>query len=148
MGCAEPAWLGEREVLRLKPMVIERWHKLIASHDPSGLDDLLADDATFHSPIVHTPQVGKALTAMYLGAAMQILDNGSFHYVNEWYAERSAVLEFEAVVEGITIQGVDMLHWNAADRIVRFKVMVRPLKAINLLHQLMARALQAGAPAR
>jgi len=132
----------------VKPLAIERWHQLIASHDPSGLDDLLAEEATFHSPIVHTPQVGRALTGMYLRAAMQILDNGSFRYVNQWYAERSAVLEFEAVVEGITIQGVDILHWNAADRIVLFKVMVRPLKAINLLHQLMARALQAVAPMR
>ena len=135
-------------MLRLKPLLIERWHRLIDSHDASGLDGLLADEATFHSPILHTPQVGKALTGMYLRAAMQILDNGSFRYVNEWYAERSAVLEFEAVVEGITIQGVDILHWNAADQIVRFKVIVRPLKAINLLHQLMARALQAAAPVR
>ena len=132
----------------MKPLLIQRWHELVASHDSSGLDDLLADEATFHSPIVHTPQVGKALTSGYLRAAKQILDNGSFHYVNEWYAERSAVLEFEAVVEGITIQGVDMIHWNAADRIVLFKVMVRPLKAINLLHQLMARALEAAAPVR
>jgi len=132
----------------VKPLLIERWHELIASHDSSRLDDLLADEATFHSPIVHTPQVGKALTSGYLRAAMQLLDNGNFRYVNEWYAERSAVLEFEAVVEGITVQGVDILHWNAEDRIVRFKVMVRPLKAINLLHQLMARALEAAAPVR
>ena len=127
--------------------MIERWHELVANHDASGLDALLAEDASFLSPIVHTPQVGKALTAGYLRAAMQILDNPSFRYVGEWYSERSAVLEFETVVEGITIQGVDILHWNAEDRIVRFKVMVRPLKAINLLHQMMAKALQAAAPA-
>ena len=131
----------------MKPRVIERWHRVVASPDASGLDALLADDATFLSPIVHAPQVGKALTAGYLRAAMQILDNGSFRYVNEWYGERSAVLEFETVIDGITIQGVDIIHWNAEDRIVRFKVMVRPLKAINLLHQQMARALQAAAPA-
>jgi hypothetical protein len=126
-------------------VVIERWHRVVASRDGSGLDALLADDATFESPVVYAPQVGRALTAGYLRAAKQILDNGSFRYVNEWYAERSAVLEFETVIDGITIQGVDILHWNAEDRIVRFKVMVRPLKAINLLHQLMARALQAAA---
>ena len=130
------------------PLVIERWHALVASHDSNELDDLLADEATFHSPIVHTPQVGRALTGMYLRAAKQTLGNDSFRYVNEWYAERSAVLEFEVVVDGITIQGVDIIHWNAADRIVRFKVMVRPLKAINLLHQLMARTLEAAAPLR
>lgn len=131
----------------MQPLVIERWHRVVASHAASGLDALLADDATFLSPIVHAPQVGKALTAGYLRAAMQILDNASFRYVNEWYGERSAVLEFETVIDGITIQGVDIIHWNAEDRIVRFKVMVRPLKAINLLHQLMARALQSAAPA-
>ncbi len=131
----------------MKPLVIERWHRVVASHDASGLDALLADDATFLSPIVHAPQVGRALTAGYLRAAKQILDNGNFRYVNEWYGERSAVLEFETVIDGITIQGVDIIHWNAEDRIVRFKVMVRPLKAINLLHQLMGRALQAAAPA-
>lgn len=131
----------------MKPLVIERWHALVKSRDARGLDALLAEDATFHSPIVHTPQVGKALTRGYLLAAMEVLLSGSFRYVNEWYAERSAVLEFEAVVDGITIQGVDIIHWNAEDRIVRFKVMVRPLKAINLLHQAMARALAAAAPA-
>ncbi len=130
----------------MRPLLIERWHQLIASRDPSGLDELLAEDVTFSSPIVHTPQVGKALTRGYLLAAMEVLLSGSFRYVNEWVAEQSAVLEFEAVVDGITIQGVDIIHWNAADRIVRFKVMVRPLKAINLLHQSMARALQAAAP--
>ena len=130
----------------MKPLLIERWHQLVESRDPSGLDALLADDATFFSPIVHTPQVGRALTRGYLLAAMEILLSGSFRYVNEWYAEQSAVLEFEAVVDGITIQGVDIIHWNADDRIVRFKVMVRPLKAVNLLHQSMARALEAAAP--
>ena len=131
----------------MQPRVIERWHRVVESRDASGLDALLADDATFLSPIVHAPQVGRALTAGDLRAAKQILDNGSFRYVNEWYGERSAVLEFETVIDGITIQGVDIIHWNAEDRIVRFKVMVRPLKAINLLHQLMARELQAAAPA-
>lgn len=126
----------------MRPLLIERWHQLIASRDPSGLDELLAEDVTFSSPIVHTPQVGKALTRGYLLAAMEVLLSGSFRYVNEWVAEQSAVLEFEAVVDGITIQGVDIIHWNAADRIVRFKVMVRPLKAVNKLHELMGRMLQ------
>ena len=126
----------------MKPALIERWHRLVASHSTRGLDDLLADDVTFESPIVFTPQKGKALTHAYLEAALHVLDNPSFRYVNEWYAERSAVLEFETVVDGITIQGVDLIHWNAADRIVRFKVMLRGIKGINLLHQTMARQLE------
>jgi hypothetical protein len=131
----------------VKPKAIESWHRLIASRESSGLDALLADDVVFESPIVFKPQVGKALAGGYLRAAQRTLDNGSFRYVNEWYAERSAVLEFATVIDGITIEGVDIIHWNAEDRIVRFKVMVRPLKAINLLHQAMARALEAAAPA-
>lgn len=130
----------------MKPKLIERWHRLVASHDPSGLDDLLADEVVFESPIVYKPQLGRALANAYLRAALSVLDNGSFRYVNEWYAERSAVLEFETVIDGVTIQGVDLIHWNAEDRIVRFKVMLRGLKAINLLHQTMGRALGAAAP--
>ena len=130
----------------MKPKLIERWHRLVASRNPAGLDELLADDVVFESPIVYTPQPGKALARQYLLAALVVLDNDHFRYVNEWYAERSAVLEFETVVDGVTVQGVDLIHWNAADRIVRFKVMIRPLKAINLLHQVMARQLQAAAP--
>ncbi len=131
----------------MKPKTIERWHRVIECRESSALDALLADDVVFESPIVFKPQVGKALAGAYLRAAQQTLDNGSFRYVNEWYAERSAVLEFVTVIDGITIEGVDIIHWNAEDRIVHFKVMVRPLKAINLLHQAMARALEAAAPA-
>ena len=126
----------------MRPAIIERWHQLVATGDTSGVDDLLADEATFQSPIVHTPQVGKAITSAYLQAAAQLLNNGHFVYVNEWYGERSAVLEFETMVEGISINGVDIIHWDAAGQIVRFKVMIRPLKAINLLHELMRKALQ------
>jgi hypothetical protein len=88
--------------------------------------------------------VGKAITHAYLAAALTVLNNRSFRYLGEWFGEDSAVLEFETEIEGIRMNGVDMIWWNAEGRITRFKVMVRPLKAINLLHQLMARALQGG----
>ncbi|RIL05761.1 MAG: hypothetical protein DCC71_09085 [Proteobacteria bacterium] len=130
----------------IEPAVIERWHRLVERNDMAALDELLADDAVFQSPIVHTPQAGKAITAKYLMGAASILNNASFRYVNEWYGERSAVLEFEAVVDGIQVNGVDMIAWNDDERIVRFKVMVRPLKAIHLLHQKMAALLTAAAP--
>lgn len=132
----------------MRPAVIERWHRNVATNDMSLLDDILAEDAVFQSPIVHTPQAGKAITAKYLMGAAVVLNNASFHYVNEWYGERSAVLEFEAVVDGIQVNGVDMIFWNDADRIVRFKVMIRPLKAINLLHQKMGALLAGQAPAQ
>jgi hypothetical protein len=121
---------------------MDHWHRMVVSRDSAQLDELLADDAVFHSPVVHTPQVGKAITATYLRAAMLVLGNGSFRYVNEWRGERSAVLEFETVIDGIQVNGVDMIDWNEDGRITRFKVMVRPLKAINLLHQMMAQRLR------
>ena len=118
------------------------WHKLASAHDAGGLDALLADDAVFHSPIVHSPQVGKALTRRYLAAAFEVFFNPSFRYVREVAGERDAVLEFMVEIDGIGVNGVDMIKWNDAGRIVEFKVMLRPLKAINLIHQKMAAMLQ------
>jgi len=118
------------------------WHEMVKSKNAAGLDDLLADDVVFHSPIVHTPQAGKPLTKLYLTAALYVLNNGSFQYRREVISDNNAVLEFSAVVDGITINGVDMITWNADGRIMDFKVMIRPLKAINLIHRLMGEMLQ------
>jgi hypothetical protein len=122
--------------------VIDAWHALVKSRDPVALDALLADDAVFHSPVVHTPQRGRAIVGLYLLAAFQVLGNATFHYVREVVGDRDAVLEFSGEVDGITINGVDMIRWNDAGRIVDFKVMVRPLKAVNLLHQKMGEMLR------
>lgn len=124
------------------PNAIAKWHEIVAARSLSGLDGLLADDVVFQSPAVHTPQVGKAVTKRYLHAALHVLNNGNFRYVGEWYGESSAVLEFETVIDGIQVNGVDIIHWDTADRIVRFKVMVRPVKALQTLMPLMAAELQ------
>jgi hypothetical protein len=124
------------------PKAIARWHEIVAARSLSGLDDLLADDVVFQSPAVHTPQAGKAVTKRYLHAALHVLNNGNFRYMGEWYGESSAVLEFETVIDGIQVNGVDIIHWDATDRIVRFKVMVRPVKALQTLMPLMAAELQ------
>lgn len=123
---------------------IAAWHRLVEDRSPRGLDALLDADAVFHSPVVHTPQRGKMLTAMYLAAAFQVFFNPSFRYVREIIGERDAMLEFETEIDGISVNGVDIIKWNEAGRIVEFKVMLRPLKAINLIHQRMAAMLQAG----
>ena len=122
--------------------VIERWYRLFAAQDLAGLDELLAEDVVFQSPAVHSPQVGKPITRRYLEAAHKVLNNGSFRYVGEWFAERSAVLEFETIIDGLQLNGVDMITWDAEARIVRFKVMVRPIKALQALIPLMAAELQ------
>lgn len=135
----------------MSPDPIATWHRLLAARDVKGLDALLAPDAVFHSPVVHTPQVGRPVTKMYLAAAFSVFGNESFRYVRELRGERDAVLEFELALEGVHINGVDMIRWNDAGQVTEFKVMLRPLKAVNLIHQKMAAMLQAasgrGAPA-
>jgi hypothetical protein len=121
---------------------LETWHRVVDEKDIGALDTLLADDCTFHSPIVHTPQQGKAITKFYLAAAANVLINDTFRYVREVRGEHDAVLEFSAEIQGIHINGIDMIRWNDAGEIVDFKVMVRPLKAVNLLHGMMKQMLE------
>jgi hypothetical protein len=123
---------------------IQTWHRLVKERDSRGLDGLLAEDAVFYSPVVHTPQVGKTITKKYLTAAFQVFFNESFRYVRELSDTHDAVLEFEVELDGITVNGVDMIKWNDDGKITEFKVMLRPLKAVNLIHQKMAAMLQAG----
>ena len=122
--------------------VTERWHAIVATRDFAALDALLADEVVFQSPAVHTPQAGRALTRKYLEAAFQVLGGETFRYVGEWSGDRSAVLEFETTLDGLLVNGVDMINWDPSGRIVRFKVMVRPLKALQALIPRMAEALQ------
>lgn len=124
------------------PDVISKWHEYLNAKDPSGLDNLLADDVVFHSPVVHTPQEGKAITKKYLSAAFYVLGGDDFTYVREVYGESEAILEFTTVLDGIILNGVDMIRWNDEGKIVDFKVMVRPLKAVNKIHQMMGAMLQ------
>ena len=124
---------------------LSTWHHLVRTRDTAALRDLLADDAVFHSPVVHSPQRGRALTHAYLSAAFQVFFTASFRYVREVVQGHDAVLEFEVEIDGIRVNGVDMMRWNDDGRIVDFKVMIRPLKAIQLIHQKMAAVLQAGA---
>ena len=121
---------------------LETWHRLVRTQDPSGLNALLAEDAVFYSPVVHTPQRGRKLVAGYLTAAFQVFFNPSFRYVREIVGASDAVLEFEAEIDGVLVNGVDLIKWDDAGQIVEFKVMIRPLKAINLIHQRMAAMLQ------
>ena len=125
---------------------ISIWHELVRTRDARGLNVLLADDVVFHSPVVHTPQIGKAVTIQYLSAAFHVFFNESFRYVREVIGPRDAVLEFEVEIDGIQVNGVDMLRWDEQGRITEFKVMIRPLKAINLIHQKMAAMLAAKLP--
>ncbi len=123
---------------------LARWHRIVATKDANGLETLLSEQVVFHSPVVHTPQRGRAITTQYLAAALQVFANDSFRYVREIVGPRDAVLEFQVEIDGLSVNGVDMLRWDDSGRIVDFKVMLRPLKAVNLIHQKMAAMLAAG----
>jgi hypothetical protein len=133
--------------------VVERWHSHLRGGLPGGLDELLHDDVVFYSPIVYTPQAGKAITKLYLEAAGQTLpgdgpserggdDSKRFRYTKQVLARDTAVLEFETTVEGLYVNGVDIIRADAEGRIVEFRVMIRPLQAVNLVHRQMAAMLE------
>lgn len=140
--------------------VIEKWHAHLRGQLPGGLDELLDDDVVFYSPIVYTPQRGKAVTKLYLGAAGQTLPgepaevvvaadapSKGFRYTKTVLTDDTAVLEFETSVEGKYVNGVDIIRCNDEGRIVEFRVMIRPLQAVNLVHQQMAATLERMKPA-
>lgn len=123
---------------------LARWHAYMESgSDPALLADLLADDAVFHSPVVHTPQAGKAVVMAYLVAAAHVLGGANFRYVRELVDGDEMMLEFVTEIDGISINGVDIIRWNENGTISDFKVMVRPLKAINKVWEMMGTQLAA-----
>ena len=126
----------------MRPHAIESWHKVMVSGDVSTLPELLHDDAVFHSPVVHTPQMGKAKVMMYLSAAATVFDDTQFTYAREIIGQEQAMLEFTSVVEGIEINGVDIITWDENGKITDFKVMVRPVKAVNKLWEKMGEILE------
>jgi hypothetical protein len=123
-----------------QPPAVQAWHAVVESGDPALLDGVLADDVVFRSPAVFAPQPGKDLTTRYLRSAMVVL-GPSLRYIGEWYGPSSAVLEFEAELDGMYVHGVDMLRWNDEDRLVSFTVMVRPMRGLTKLVELMQRQL-------
>ena len=126
----------------MRPHAIESWHKVMVSGDVSTLPELLHDDAVFHSPVVRTPQMGKAKVMMYLSAAATVFDDTQFTYTREIISQDYAMLEFTSVVEGIEINGVDIITWDENGKITDFKVMVRPVKAVNKLWEKMGEMLE------
>jgi hypothetical protein len=120
---------------------LEIWHDMVRNNDLGRLDEIVAEDCVFLSPIVHSPQEGRELTRFYLSGALQVF-NDSFCYVKEVVTDRHAVLEFTCDLEGIVINGVDIMTFNEQGKIVEFKVMVRPLKAVNLMHAKMKEMLE------
>lgn len=123
------------------PPVISAWHDLVASPSPEALRELLAPQVTFRSPAVHTQQEGAEATFAYLWAAVHVL-RPTIEYQHEWYDKSSAVLQFSATINGFEVSGVDIIKWNADNRISEFTVMARPLKGLQALINAMGAELQ------
>ena len=125
----------------LNRRIIEDWHRIARSGDCTALDRMIHEDAVFESPVVHTPQRGKAITIKFLTAAVATLNNPSSEFVGEWSGEQSVIVEFKSEIEGIAINGIDMIRFDDTGLITHFKVMIRPLKAVNLIHRKMGEML-------
>jgi hypothetical protein len=125
-----------------QPAALRAWHEIVVTKDPARLAALLDEDVVFRSPAVFRPQEGKAITTAYLTAALNVL-GPTLRYVTEWHDASSAVLEFEADLDGTLVHGVDMMRWNAADQITAFTVFVRPLRGLEALMPRMAAQLTA-----
>ncbi|WP_397587847.1 nuclear transport factor 2 family protein [Sandarakinorhabdus limnophila] len=121
---------------------LARWHAHIKKPDHRVLWDMLHPDCVFESPVVHTPQEGREIVFKYLASADKVLGGDGFTYRGEWMNANSAILEFANTINGIKVNGIDMITWNDAGQITHFKVMVRPLKAIQMVHQMMGEMLQ------
>ncbi|WP_372768328.1 nuclear transport factor 2 family protein [Lutibacter sp.] len=123
---------------------LKNWHTFMETRNPKILDELLAKEVTFYSPIVWTPQEGKQITKLYLIAALEVFGgkNSNFTYVRQVIDKNQFILEFTTMIDGITVNGVDMIEVNDDDKIISFKVMVRPLKAINKIHEKMGEMLE------
>ncbi|MEZ5157794.1 MAG: nuclear transport factor 2 family protein [Candidatus Nanopelagicales bacterium] len=121
---------------------LEQWHEVVRSRNPALLTQILAEDATFHSPVLFRPQQGRDLVALYLTGAMHVIANPTFRYVREVAADNNAVLEFETVIDDVHINGVDIITWDDHGLITDFKVMLRPLRALNVVQERMAALLE------
>ncbi len=127
----------------MKYKTLDTWHQTVKTRDLNAIDALLADDVIFFSPVVHLPQKGRGLTKLYLTAALYVFVNETFKYVREVKSENNVVLEFEVLIDGLMVNGVDMIKFNEEGLINEFKVMIRPLKAITLIQQKMQTMLEA-----
>lgn len=120
---------------------LDKWHQGLKDRNPAVLDEILAEEVVFHSPVVWTPQEGKAITKLYLTGAMHVLGPGGFHYHRKVMMDQQAIMEFHTKIDDIAVEGVDIIRMNEEGKILEFKVMVRPLQAVNKIHQKMGEML-------
>ena len=121
---------------------ITKWHEAVSTKNYQLLKEILDDTVIFYSPVTFTPQKGKAITKIYLSAAAEVFEGNSFSYVRQLLKENEALLEFELELDGVKVNGVDLITWNSSKKITEFKVFIRPLQGLNALHQKMGAMLE------
>tara|TARA_B100000530_G_C15726480_1_gene396052 strand:- start:269 stop:664 length:396 start_codon:yes stop_codon:yes gene_type:complete len=121
---------------------ITKWHEVVKNRDYNLLESILSDDIIFYSPVVYTPQKGKQLALQYLMAASEVFNSASFQYNKEMIGESSASLEFALTLDSTDINGIDLISWDKTGKINEFKVFIRPLQGVNMIHKLMQRMME------
>ena len=121
---------------------ITKWHEAVSTKNYQLLEEILDDTVIFYSPVTFTPQKGKAITKIYLSAAAEVFEGNSFSYVRQLIKENEALLEFELELDGVKVNGVDLITWNSSKKLTEFKVFIRPLQGLNALHQKMGAMLE------
>lgn len=125
---------------------IELWHKMLETRDMSILNDLLAEDIVFKSPVAFSPYSGKQLVFFILTNVIQIFENFTYH--REFYTEDglNVVLEFSANIGEKKLKGIDMIRFNEQCQMVDFEVMIRPKSGLEALAALMGEKMSAFSP--
>jgi len=121
---------------------LDTWHKFVNERNIHELNSFISDDVTLFSPVVFKPIKGKFMVTMYLQAAAEIIANDNFKYVREVVDKQNAILEFETEINGLSVNGVDMLQFTKDGKLKEIKVMIRPIKGVNVVHQKMAEYLE------
>ncbi len=134
---------------------MDNWYLHLKGQLDGGLASMLHPDVVFLSPVVFTPQEGRDITMLYLTAAGGTLGgdadvetkaaesgSGGFGYIKTILQGHHAMLEFETTVEGKYVNGVDIITCNDDAIITEFKVMMRPLQAVNAVHAQMGAMLE------
>ena len=121
---------------------ISKWHEVVKNRDYNLLTEILHNDVIFYSPVVYSPQRGKDITLKYLAAASEVFNSSNFQYIKEINNQNFASLEFTLTIDDTEINGIDLISWDDAGLITEFKVFIRPLQGVNLIHKLMQQMLE------
>jgi hypothetical protein len=111
---------------------LKQWHRFVATADEALLTSLLAENVVFHSPALQSPIQGRDAAVLVLTTVVKIFEN--FNYRRNFIAGPcDAALEFSANVGKWKLKGLDLITFNDAGELVEFEVMIRPLKALQVL---------------